>query len=394
MNGNEALRDRFEQLKRQHSKADIEEFVEKNKEVKKEFEEYRQDKEEERVASDFLVARPEVQKKFEEAKKKNQDLTAKDFLQKTTDQKVMNEFERFEEQAKVKKATEEREKETKKTAMEFVSASERLKKEFKQRQKGNPRVTFEEFVEEKVKESSETKRDFEQFLLQKQEAKDYEVFLEANPELNKLFQKKREQGDVTDARDFVQNNTTLAKKFEEYREENIDELNTRKFVETNADVKSLFEEFRAKQGGQEATYEDFMKQNRKARDLFERDVLYNPDSALNMDKFLLQHKEAREAVAATDGERREVGCAGEQRSAPRVRRVHAPRTRERSGREVYGGPPRTEEEVREGSQSQPRGRHQDFPSAARQRRGAAEVRRARGEAHRAAAVREWQRGSA
>lgn len=83
------------------------------------------------MATDFILAKPEVQKKFEEAKKKNSDLTAKEFIQSGLDQKAAKEYEKFGNDTKLSKIVEENEKETRKVAGEFGEANEKLKKEFR-----------------------------------------------------------------------------------------------------------------------------------------------------------------------------------------------------------------------------------------------------------------------
>jgi hypothetical protein len=297
--GNDELREKFAQLQRQSSKADIEEFVEKNKDVKRGFDEHKKQQQDESDAREFVESRADLQKKFEDAKKKNPGVTVTEFvgqLQKT-DSKVGKEFERHRDERQSERERESKEKERQRQLGEFVRGNSELEKEWRERQRQDPRMSVEEFVKEKSKTSGEVKRGLEQFMLERQDEADYEEFVRMHPELQRMLEKKMAEGEVRDARELVQGNKQLKKKFEEHRAEHAEEIRARKFVESNPEMEKRWREFQGKYPEvKDITYREFLENDRKAREVYEREVVHNKESKLNLDTFLAKNKDARDAV--------------------------------------------------------------------------------------------------
>jgi hypothetical protein len=112
-----------------------------------------------------------------------------------------------------------------------------------------------------------------------------------------MLEKKMAEGEVRDARELVQGNKQLKKKFEEHRAEHAEEIRARKFVESNPEMEKRWREFQGKYPEvKDITYREFLENDRKAREVYEREVVHNKESKLNLDTFLAKNKDARDAV--------------------------------------------------------------------------------------------------
>ena len=292
---NDVLREQFAALQRQSSKADIEDFLEKNKEVKKEFEQHQKAKQEDEDLNDFMDSRPDLQKKFDDARKKNPTLSVKDFVHKV-DPKLGKDFDKHKEERQSERDRDAKDKAKQKQMAEFVQGNADLSKEFKEKQKQDPQMNVEDFLAEKSKKG-DVKKELETFMLQKQEDQDYEHFVNAHPELKKVFDKKKAEGEVVSAKDFVSGNKALKKKFEEHVEENADEIRLRKFVESNPEMQRRYQEFQIKYPQyKNITYKEFLDNDKKAQEIYNRELAQNKDHALNLQKFLAINKDARDAL--------------------------------------------------------------------------------------------------
>jgi GrpB-like predicted nucleotidyltransferase (UPF0157 family) len=289
---NEELRKKLDILQRQNSQLDVVDLLDKNDTLKEQFDEYQKEKNDERTAKDFIQSKPDIERRFNEAKKKNQDLTEKEFLQTmaASDSRVAKDLQRFEQDTVADQKKQEQ-------LHDFATQNDKLLEEFSRIMKEDPQsnLTFDQFVQEKAKDKK-VKQEMEDFLLKKQDKKDYDEFLSANKDLKKEFEKKKAQGEVVDAKQFIENNKKLMKEFEEFKGDNIDKLNMRKFVETNPEVQAMFVDFKKKNG--EVSYEEFLQKDRKAQTIWERDVVYNADSALNMEKFMLANPALKESIVS------------------------------------------------------------------------------------------------
>jgi ribosomal protein S18 len=134
-------------------------------------------------------------------------------------------------------------------------------------------------------------------MLERQDEADYEEFVRMHPELQRMLEKKMAEGEVRDARELVQGNKQLKKKFEEHRAEHAEEIRARKFVESNPEMEKRWREFQGKYPEvKDITYREFLENDRRAREVYEREVVHNKESKLNLDTFLAKNKDARDAV--------------------------------------------------------------------------------------------------
>jgi hypothetical protein len=315
LNSNQDAKAKFDKLKRQYSNANLEDFIEQNTDIKANFELFKKTEAKEKEFVDFLRQNPELEKQYKDQVKKDGRLTVKDYMKKA-DSKTLERFNKYakareEDRARVSKRTSNNAKNAGQAYKELLSSgvspmeafarqNSEVQKRFLELKQKNPttKMTFEQFVQEQVN-NPDVQKDFQRLVYEAEAENDCKAFLENNKDLFEEFERQKQEGRVVDEKDFIANNKRVADQFDEYKTKNIEEINLRKFVNANLELKQMYENFAGSvSDGPAPTYQQFMSQNAKARDIYEREVVFNPEHQLNVEKFLLANKDIRREIEA------------------------------------------------------------------------------------------------
>ena len=304
INSDKNLKEGFKKDLLSNRMQSAEHFITSNANMSGKLAEFVNNKIEANLGVDFILGNEAAKNKYLEAKKKSKNITVKEFLAQSTDLSLAKEFVDFKKDKNKQKFNELKQKEQSKLIEEFGKRSKQMKTEYEEMKKKDStiKLSYREFIRKKV-ETGQVSKDLENLKEELRKEKETLEFLDKNPELKAQLLKTKPNADAADARAFLQTNKTAQKKFDDYRAANIDRLGLRKFVETSPEMQALLEEFKQQHPDQQDIgYEEWLEQDDKARELYDMEVVYNPEHELNVEKFILQTEGGKKLLEEANGD--------------------------------------------------------------------------------------------